>query len=164
MNTIHISIEQIYDHVLTTGQLASVIDQLRTVHDTLYKNTLGSFEQIQQTLPVFLVESLMKYAEENKLDLRDAKTAQEILEQVRAMLEKTPVAELKLPYTPSFKATQKIAQWWRDWTKQPVVISIIVDESIIAGAQISYSGTFADYSINRWLQQEGMSFLDNLMN
>ncbi len=153
--------ENLHKQVITLTQLREIIQQLRQLHDSLYKNQNATPQELIETqLPVYLVEYLQLAARESQVNIKDIKSLQLLIDKVRQELEKTPVAELKIGFTPSYKTVAKIANWWREWLKQFVVVSIIIDEQVIAGVQVSYNGTFGDHTLRRWFDQKGIEFVE----
>lgn len=150
----------VYQHIITLHQLQNVISQLHSVKESLFKSAGTSPFQLEDTLPVFILEWIQFQAQKHQTDLKDAKMTQELIESCLKALESTPLAEIKLSVTPNYRTVLKIATWWRDWTKLPVVVSVVIDEQIVAGTQVSYNGTFADYSFGRWFTQKGIEFVE----
>ncbi len=152
--------DSLYKHIITFVQLTDSINQLRLLRDALYKNQTSPSEEMETRLPVYFVEYIQQYARESAIDMSDVKALQILIDNIRQNLETTPVAELKIGFTPSYKTVTKIAEWWREWAHKFVVISIIIDEQTIAGMQVSYNGTFGDYSLRRWFDQKGVEFVE----
>jgi F0F1-type ATP synthase delta subunit len=152
--------ESLHKHIITFTQLTDVAHQLRLLHDSLYKNQTSARELIETQLPVYLVEYVQKIAQESDVDMNDMKSLQLLIDKIRQELEKTPVAELKIGFTPSYKTVTKIALWWREWLKQFIVVSVVMDEQVVAGVQVSYNGTFADYTLRRWFDEKGAEFIE----
>ncbi|MEX0621372.1 MAG: F0F1 ATP synthase subunit delta [Candidatus Woykebacteria bacterium] len=67
-------------------------------------------------------------------------------------LEKMVKAKLTLAFAPSDEFLTKLAGWFEAQTGKKIVLDIQIDESIIAGCRLEYSGEYRDYSLGEKLE------------
>lgn len=153
----------IQEKIITIEQLHKCIEQLREAADGLYKHKSKAQEVLESTLPYFVAQTIFDLANQNKVTLTDIDKLQNILEDLRTYLENLPVAEIVIAFIPTYRNIQKLSQWWEQYTGTHVILAIQVDQSIIAGAKISYAGFFKDYTLSNWLNQNTTSTLDQFL-
>lgn len=153
----------ILNKVLTKQQLKEFIQLLRDAHQGLYTPKVNVQEQLEQTLPFFLAEILMLIAEKQSIPLNNTVEMQQMIDSMREYLEELPIVEIVLAFIPTYKQVKKISDWFAEYTGGHVILDIVIDENIIAGAKISSNGVYKDYSLTQWLHEKGTNDLDQFM-
>ncbi len=153
----------ILEKILTVQQLNQCTQSLAKATDNLYKNKTEAKKILEETLPFFLVESLFENMQINKIPLTDIKRIQKLLEELQLFLQSQPVVEIVVAFIPNYRNVQKISRWWEEYTGTHVILTIIVDESVIAGAKISYAGIYKDYTLSNWFSQKSTGSLDQFL-
>lgn len=153
----------ILEKIITIDQLHQSTEKLREASNSLYKHGSNTKEILESILPYFIAEILFDLAQKNNIPLTDVEKLQKIIEDLQTYLENLPVVELVIAFIPSYRNIQKLSKWWEEYTGTHVILAIQVDESIIAGAKISYAGYYKDYSLANWLNQNATTSLDQFL-
>ncbi|CAN5202190.1 hypothetical protein BH09PAT2_BH09PAT2_02080 [soil metagenome] len=151
---------QAVKNILTIEQLKQNTQLLRETYERLYKKSDNIRDSLEEVLPYFLVENIFDITTKNSIPLTDLKQIQKIITDMKIFLENLPVAEIVISFTPRYKDVTKLSAWWEEYTGEHTILAIQIDESVVAGARISYAGFYKDYSLANWLNQNAARILE----
>ncbi len=153
----------ILEKILTLEELNRTSQLLNEAYDGLYKSKSDPKEILETTLPYFVTDVVFETAKKNGVPFNDREGLQKIVDEIRTYLLNLPVAELVIAFIPNYRHIQKLSRWWEEYAGTHVILNIKIDESIVAGAKISYAGFYKDYSLSNWLNQNASSNLDQFI-
>lgn len=130
-------------------QGSSVLAKIRTREDLEY--LVSDLEELRVNL--YKVKNGHSIPEIIRSEFDRAPDKNAFLETMRKLLITARVMELTVPSYLEEDAINKISAWVKRNISENVVLKLKVDESLMAGALISYNGKFKDYSFKEALTE-----------
>ncbi len=69
-----------------------------------------------------------------------------LLDEISSLLHKLPVIYLTIGFEPSDDTVTTFSSWVRSNIKHTIILDIVINKTLIAGATINYEGKYWDYS------------------
>ena len=133
----------IYD----TKGLYRLIDQLSSINKNLYHNLPGTIVSKTKGFLSPGLETIFGYIEEQGLEPEGDATQKQFLEQIIAELKAVVLVKITLAFEPDDSFTVKLNESISELAGEKVILDIIVNHHIVAGAVVEYKGKFKDYSL-----------------
>ena len=143
-----------------------ILENLETVEDvqTFVKTIDECIEQIysskttiDKTLAHFFStekkEVIATIAKERGISITNPSGVQSLLEDLKKQLLAIPTVEVRIGIEPTEDMEETMYSWIEQQLGTKVVLKLIYDSSIIAGAAVSYNGRFGDYTVNKSIEQ-----------
>lgn len=127
------------EHILLEAELLVLEKAFFTNDKNASENALSKV----RTKTADYIES--KLAE--KISFEDA------VKQMKDDLEKCLTLELTIACEPSRHLIDNISAWLKTNTNMPIVLDILYDPSLIAGAKIAFAGKYLDASFTKRIEQ-----------
>jgi F0F1-type ATP synthase delta subunit len=89
----------------------------------------------------------MKLFFENTINTGNKDNVRDFLQKITTVTTTIPTVELTLAFEPTEEILMNLSQWFMMQLKKQVLFAIKIDYSLIAGACISFSGKYKDYSL-----------------
>lgn len=64
-----------------------------------------------------------------------------------------PVLRLEIAFKPTDEFIKKLSDWVEKEAQQKVILDIVVNPKVVAGALIEYQGIFRDYSLSKRIEE-----------
>ncbi|MDA1316569.1 MAG: hypothetical protein O3B87_00915 [bacterium] len=141
----------LHDELYTVYQRDTMVVALQKAIDAQYDMVKNSLSELNMSLPFTFVDAILHIVKHENIELSKAETAKAFYQELIDTLKALPVLELKLAFTPTYAQLKQIAAWWRDVTQVPVLLDIVIDKHVLAGAIIGFEGNMQDFTLNKYL-------------
>lgn len=144
--------ESIIQEIRTLDDLQLLARQIDALLVALFKPSLESFtdtlnRKLQRTLGTTLILSLRQ----QNISLDNREQLQIYFNGLRDYIAHLPMLQLIIAYHPSNEQIEQLSDWARAQTGKPVILQLIYNKEILAGAVITYQGRIADLSLKKKL-------------
>lgn len=139
--------------IVTTQEASLYIHALKTLQNEEFLSTKASLKNLfTNILPYTLSEKLQEALQKN--DILDAGETEQkaYLEKLMESIRSLPLIKLTFAFVPTRGFLQECCDNITGLLKQPVLIDLTVDPTIIGGALISYNGKYVDLSIKHQIE------------
>jgi hypothetical protein len=134
------------------ARLALVLEKVYTTDFELEK-TIGA----QFSLPK--KDQILKLFRENQISETSPTEIQGFLKKLQESVAALPVVTLTIPFEPNDETLKAFSDWFLFTLKKQVIFAIEIDETLLAGARITFNGKYKDYS----LRTKFMTIMEPLM-
>ena len=138
---------------MTTGDVSRLLREVTMLSDYLQQQALRKGGQPMGKLPK-TSRLLDELAEDNKLNLLDARARDQLVTYLRNLARHAPVVHLSFAVDPPPVFLQQIVVWFRTNTQQPVLVRVGLQPSIAAGCVIRTPNHSFDFSLRRHLLEQ----------
>jgi len=143
-----------HPYLKTKEDVGKTVTMLDSLSDKLFRqDTLNPSETFASELPYSLSTIIEKLISEQNIDMQDKKNLQAFINQLKKDLSSLPILHIILAIEPNQKLIDQIHSWLYETIKKLIILDITVDETIIAGAAISFDGRANDYSLRNQMEQ-----------
>lgn len=139
------------NELFTVYQRDTTIVALQKAIDAQYDTVKNSLHELQMTLPFTLVDAILDIAKRENVELGQPQVAKTFYQELIDVLKALPLLELKLAFTPTYAQLKEITTWWRDLTHVHILLDIVIDKHVLAGAVIGFEGNMHDFTLNKYL-------------
>lgn len=139
------------NELFTVYQRDSTVVALQKAIDAQYDTVKNPLHELQMALPFTLVDAILDIAKHENIKLGQPAVAKTFYQELIDVLKALPLLELKLAFTPTYTQLKEIATWWRDLTQVHILLDIIIDKHVLAGAVIGFEGNMQDFTLNKYL-------------
>jgi F0F1-type ATP synthase delta subunit len=137
--------------LFTVYQRDSTVVALQKAIDAEYDTVKNPLTVLQMSLPFTLVDAILDIAKHENIELGQPAGAKIFYQELIDVLKALPLLELKLAFTPTYDQLKEITSWWRDLTQVYVLLDIVIDKHVLAGAVIGFEGNMQDFTLNKYL-------------
>lgn len=143
-----------YTFIKTRSDATELHEQLTVLTGSLF-TTKDSIETILgKTLAYSKVQLLKQLAKEYKINMEDKIQLQELIKQFDTKVMSLPVVQLTVAIDPKIELIDAIHHWFYQVFKQPVLLDIAVNSTLIGGSEIRFNGRMADYSLRKLINEK----------
>ena len=146
--------QTVIDSVNTKVQEDSLLKQIDTLIDYLYKKEGSIEEKVSKVMSHEYKEKITSIAEKENIDLNEPVKFQKFLEDLKEEIRKVAIINLHLSLDPSDSLVQSIASWLAPNMGHKVIIDVIKEPSLIGGMSISNKGVYWEHSIRKKLLEK----------
>jgi len=134
----------LFRSVTTVEESKDLIMQLEELSGSLFsKKSKDVFDNLQLSIKNE-VEIAIK---EQDAEITDATKLQELLNSMIEYIQGLSVLSLTLAVSPTSKQLHEMSDWLERSTGKKILLNIMVDHTVIAGAKIQYNGVYKNYSL-----------------
>lgn len=140
------SYDSILNTVITFDQSRELLSQLTNLMNNLFSTTSKReerFELLSPDIKSMIIEDLQKKG----ISMNEPRQLENYFAGLVTYINDLPVLGLKLAFFPSEKKLKEIQEWLKETTQKNVLLDIVVDPSVIAGAKIQFNGIYKNYSL-----------------
>jgi F0F1-type ATP synthase delta subunit len=142
--------ENILSILKTKQQADLLVDDLVNLKTLTYKsNGKNINDLITQNLGIETAQEVIKFMATNKPD-----NFEDFIESLIKAIKSRPVLTLTIAFEPRVKSIDRFHGWITQNVSKDIILDIEVDQSIVGGAQITFKGKYADYSLINILEHE----------
>lgn len=151
MKQAHERYQVLLNELYTVYQRDTTVVALQKAIDAEYDTVKNSLNELQMALPFTLVDAILDIAKQQNIELGKPEVAKTFYQELKDALKELPLLELKLAFTPTYAQLKEITSWWRKLTQVHVLLDIVIDKHVLAGAVIGFEGTMQDFTLNKYL-------------
>lgn len=153
MDPAQLSID-ILELIKTTEDKNTFTLQLQEIQGKLFSPKAELQEILEKIIPYEQKEKLLLFAHKYGASLSEMKSFENFLVQMQQAIQHLPEVSITLACKPTQQILESIISWFCTQTKQPVLLDVRVDASLIGGAVIGYKGKYQDFSIKKKLLEK----------
>jgi F0F1-type ATP synthase delta subunit len=141
----------IFSHIYSITDRAYILEKLSILEAGIFSTKKSFEEQVHEQFSLFLAESLLHTAKELNITFNSPDITQKFLRDVQEMLKKVPLVTLRIAITPNDDIVRSVSKWFDAAMGEKVLVSFLVDTSLLGGVVIEWKGTYLDYSLKKRL-------------
>lgn len=148
MDTIDLS-----DFFITKSQATDFAQRLNTIQDALYTANFNLEKSFMTVFGMQKKDAMIKLFRENNINDGSIPVIVEFLKKLQESVAKLPLITLVIAFEPTDETLKALSQWFLFTLKKQVIFDIHINKNLIAGATISVSGKFKDYSLKETFEK-----------
>ncbi len=133
--------------VFDTRQMYILVDHLEGVKRFLFKDKEGTISQKAEMFLSSNLDVIFKDLEQRGLEPANDAKQQEFLTEIVHHLKRLPAVKVNLAFEPSVTFINFMASAVSLQIGYKVLLDIVVDQFIVAGATFEFAGKYADYTL-----------------
>lgn len=145
---------ELTDILLTKSEADHLKELVDNLSEALFSNKIKIEQKIDEIFPNHFKTILLKFIAKNNVNLEDTIGIQRFLRTLKEYLQDVVTVNLTLAFSPKIQTVRRVYTWFSFQLKQPLLLDITVDKTIIGGAIIDYSGVHFEYTIHKVLEQQ----------
>ncbi len=134
---------------LTKSQAKDFVSGIDAIVDKLYTTTFDLEKSFTEQFGMDKKDILMKLLQKENISLTSNSAVETFLKKVQESIANLPVIELTVAFQPTKETLNALSEWIHTTLKTQFLLDIHVDDSLIAGAIITYKGKSKNYSIKQ---------------
>jgi len=131
----------------TKAQSSDFMNRLAEISKTTYQTNFDLEKTLTEQLGFKKKDLFITILRDNKIQIESGPAVKTFLEQLQEQIKALPVLPLSLAFEPTEQTFKTLADWFELNLKRQLILDVTVDKRLIAGAAITFSGKFFDYSI-----------------
>lgn len=144
----------ILDRVLTRADRDELLSELDILLSAVYQKNEGDLKKdLEVILRADSATAILATLRAQGISTTSFLGLKTFLESLKDELYSLPLLRLTLARPPSLALNEAISDFARRNIHPDLLLDIEVDGSIVAGAQVSFAGRFADYSLEKRIAQ-----------
>ena len=137
----------------TKTQAQDFSTRLSLVSEKIYENNFNLENSLLEQFGIKKRDGFITLLQNNKINTASGSDLKEFFTKIQQKVSTIPVLTLTIAIEPKETLLHEISEWCLLNTNQQVVFDITVDDSLIAGAIIYFSGKYLDFSIRDTFSQ-----------
>lgn len=133
--------------VFDTRQMYNLVDHLEGVKRFLFKDKEGTISQKAEMFLSSNLDVIFKDMEQRGLEPAGDAKQQQFLTEIVHHLKRLPAVKVNLAFEPSVTFLNFMASAVSAQIGYKVLLDILVDQFIVAGATFEYGGKYVDYTL-----------------
>ncbi len=147
--TNHISQTDLIELVKTKKDALSILDKLVTIEEGAYNLKQSFTQQLEQTFSEKQKDRILLLCKKQQVHLDNKGHTGVFLRVLQNQIKTLPTVTITIAFSPSDQFIIDLSEWFLANLGRVVLLDIVVDSTIIAGAVISLSGIWTDYSLRK---------------
>jgi F0F1-type ATP synthase delta subunit len=138
---------ELLSHIITTQDAALLKQEIGLLQDSTYKTKADAFAETLKT------QVRQWVADAIEAELHTEKIAPDkYLSGLLDELKKNASIQMNIAFEPTRQNIEKIHDWLFRQLGIPVVLDLVYDPQVIAGAKLAYNGKYYDFSLGKQLE------------
>jgi hypothetical protein len=141
------------DFFTTKVQADDFLSRLTTLSEMFFRTNFNFENALTQQLGVNKADKFLTIMRENNVNPASLSTVKEFVTVLTQRIMTMPVITLTVAFEPNDQALKSVSEWFVINMKKQLLFDIKIDQTIIAGATVTYQGKFSDFSIRETFNQ-----------
>lgn len=135
------------EFIITKQEAVDFSDRISAIQERVYEVDFNLENILKEQFDLSNKEKFLSLLRKNNISTESSSALNGFLVKLREYVSSLPTALLTIAVEPDDSMLKEISDWFMLNTKQQVVLEILIDVGIIAGANISYQGKQSKLSI-----------------
>jgi hypothetical protein len=131
----------------TRSQANDFSARLETITEQAYHTTFNIEKALMEQFGIAKKDKFLILLRDNKVGIDQIKPIKDFIKRVQEIIAGLPVVPITIAFEPKEQTLQLLSEWFMVNLKKQVLFDITVDRKLIAGAAITFKGTYRDFSI-----------------
>ncbi len=138
------------EKIQTKEDVLSLIEEISGLQNTIFKNQGGKNGIFKKE--IYDSDLKKRVIKMEGGEMKNQKEILSFLEELKTRALSLPSIRLKFAFRPSGEFLKKTGSWLKKETGKKIILETIVDQKIIGGLILEYSGKYADFSLRKKLE------------
>lgn len=134
-----------------SDEMIGKIDELK---DCLYNKRIDLDKKMGELFSFELKEKIKAYSWQEQVNLNDPESFGKFLTNLRNHIKNMPVVTIKVAFNPDDEIVKEICNWFVENFGKNVLIDLVYDKSLIAGAVIIFNESSKDFSLKKKIEEK----------
>ena len=140
--------------IKTKAYANEIIQNIDELKDSLYNKRVDLDKKMSELFSFELKEKIKAYSWQEQVNLNDPESFGKFLLNLRNHIKNMPVVTVKISFSPDEEIVKEISNWFIENYGKNVLIELIYDNAIIAGAIVGFNQTEKDYSLKKKIEEK----------
>ncbi|OGK24891.1 hypothetical protein A2954_03450 [Candidatus Roizmanbacteria bacterium RIFCSPLOWO2_01_FULL_37_12] len=140
--------------IKTKTYAEEVINNLDELKDALYNRRVDLDKRMGELFSFEMKEKIKSYSWQEQVNLNDPESFGKFLTDLRGHIKKMSVVTIKIAFSPDGEIINEVSGWFVENYGKNVLIDLVYDENIIAGAVIKFNETEKDFSLKKKIDEK----------
>lgn len=138
----------ILETIHTARERDMLVFELSALKDSLYHVDAKKLENVRKTMRMKTIESLEKGFQEQQISWDQTNAVSTALSSLVEKLNRIQSMTVCIAFEPTEETLSLIHSWALTALKEPVLVDVQIDPSILAGATIVYEGLYRSWTLS----------------
>src|SRR3989338_8477291 len=148
------NIDELIDNIVTIQFARELIAILEQLKQDCYKTKNSLETSLKKKLPSKVYDNIIALLSNYEAEISKPKTIVEALSKIQNAIESVVGIEITVAFSPSQKFIEKLFAKLQVFKNKPILLNLLIDQSIIGGAIIRYKGKSFDGSLVKHLSKK----------
>src|SRR3989344_9517789 len=130
-----------------------IIEKIDELKDSLYNKRIDLDKKMGELFSFELKEKIKAYSWAEQVNLNDPESFGKFLSNLRSHIKNMPVVTIKIAFEPDEEIVKETSSWFMENFGKNVLIDLIFDKSLIAGAIVTFNEISKDFSLKKKLEE-----------
>jgi hypothetical protein len=144
----------------TKSQANDFSARLAVFSEKIYSTTFDLDKELLDQLGMQKKDKFITLLRNSKISIDKPADLKGFVDKLRQYVTTLPVLSLTFAFEPKEQSLKRLSEWFSLNLKKQILFDITVDQTIIAGTTLTYSGKFLDYSIKPKIDQLLQQMID----
>lgn len=152
------NIDELIDNIVTIQFARELIAILEQLKQDCYKTKNSLETSLKKKLPSKVYDNIIALLSNYEAEISKPKTIVEALSKIQNAIESVVGIEITVAFSPSQKFIEKLFAKLQVFKNKPILLNLLIDQSIIGGAIIRYKGKSFDGSLVKHLSKKKQNY------
>lgn len=140
--------------LIKTKQFAEeIIQKLDELKDSLYNKRIDLDKKMSELFSFELKEKIKAYSWQEQINLNDPISFGKFLSHLRAHIKSMPIVTIRIALEPDEEIVKEVSAWFVENYGKHVLVDLILDKKLVAGAIIVFNQISKDYSLKKRIEE-----------
>jgi len=141
--------------LIKTKQYADeVLVRIDELKESLYNKRIDLDKKMSELFSFELKEKIKAYSWQEQINLNDPVSFGKFLSDLRGHIKSMPVVTIKIAFDPDEETVKEISDWFVENYGKNVLVELVSDKSLIAGAIVVFNQSSKDFSLKKRLEEK----------
>lgn len=150
--------------VKTKAQANDFSTHLSSILEKMFQSDFNLEKALSEEFGLIKKDLFMTFLRESNINGESIADVKTFLTKVQEKIATLPVLNLAIAFEPKEQTLQVLSNWFTVNLHKQVLFEITIDPSLIAGATLSFQGTYLDLSIKETFEKYLNEIVDNASN
>ena len=131
-----------------------IIEKIDELKDSLYNKRIDLDKKMGELFSFELKEKIKSYSWAEQVNLNDPESFGKFLSNLRGHIKNMPIVTIKIAFEPNAEIVTEVSSWFVENFGKNVLVDLILDESLVAGAVIVFDESEKDFSLKKRIEEK----------
>ena len=133
----------------TKSYADEIIEKIDELKGSLYNRRVNLDKKMSELFSYELKEKIKAYSWQEQINLNDPESFGRFLTDLRNHIKSMPVISIKIAFYPDEEIVRETVSWFVENYGKNVVVDLIQDQDLVAGAVITFNDQQLDFSLKK---------------
>ena len=140
--------------IKTKQHADEIIEKIDELKDSLYNKRIDLDKKMGELFSFELKEKIKSYSWAEQVNLNDPESFGKFLSNLRGHIKNMPIVTIKIAFEPNAEIVTEVSSWFVENFGKNVLVDLILDESLVAGAVIVFDESEKDFSLKKRIEEK----------